>query len=526
MQNEVFRMLLNAYEQEADITMVVVGNGSTVSKLFPNSNDNFDRPYYNVTKKVKTKGYHVSNNQVTFGDTNDHTVKIMLTKSSTSDFRWMNEVTKLKSFSCKKTTTLGDSCFKNATSLQTCDCPNVTTYSIRVFQTSGLSGDYKVNPNTSYIGSYCFNTTKLVSLDLRCLITSIPTYCANGSTLMETVTLGNNITTIGDYAFANCPKLVNINVPTSLTTLGTECLAMTKIQSFDISNNNITAIGSGCFRNSKLSGSFVIPNSVTVVGLGTFNNTLITSITLPSQITAIGGNGGGALRGFCEGCQELTTVVFNNVLEIIDYCAFNNCKKLQIQQLPSTLTKIGEVAFGSTEALDPNLALPDSIEVIDDSAFHNSSLVITRLPSSLKTLGKNVGTFAGDLVVPNGVKNIAYGTFQGQLGLTSITFGDDFEIIGDADDSLAHGGIMHCLNLTRVEFGTNRSSLQSIGTLCFAGCSALNTIIIHSTQQVPDLLSTHLNTTCVIYVPDDMVTAYQAATNWSNYTIRGIGELS
>lgn len=516
MQNEVFRMLLRASKEDPDIIMVVLGNGNNTSQLFPITNDSHEGQYYNIVKKIKTKNYIILNNTTIFGDTNEHIINIDLTNGSTYDFRWLYEVTKLKSFKSNKVTKFGDSCFKNASNLESCDCPNVTYYGIRIFEGSKLSGNYKVNENTISIGNSCFSGTKLVSLDLRCLITNIPEYCASNITTLKTVILGNNINVIKRFAFINDTQLENINVPTNLTRLEQECFYNTKLSTFDISNNNnVTYIGHGVFRNSKLSGSFVIPNSVTTLGYGIFNKTLITSINIPSQITSIGGNGGGALTGFCEYCGNLTTVVFNNVLENIGYHAFFNCTKLNIQQLPNSVKKIGPGAFFGTSALT-NFVLYDGIEELGYNAFAQSGFIITRLPNSLKVLSKNVGSFQGDIIVPNGVTRITYNTFQSQLGLTSLEFGNDFTTIGDADDTLTHAGIAYCQALTKVIFGNNTSSLNYIGTMCFSGCPSLNTIVIYATTP-PDLMTTYINNTCNIYVPDTSVNAYKNATNWSSY---------
>lgn len=527
MGNEVFRMLLRSSKEDPDIIMVVLGNGNNTSQLFPITNDKYGKSYYNVVKKIKTKNYVISNNTTTFGDTNEHIININLTNHSTCNFRWLYEVTKIKSFTSNKVTKFGDSCFKNASNLESCNCPNVTYYDIRVFEGSKLSGNYKVNENTTNIGSYCFFNTKLSQLDLRCLVTVIPDYCACGiTTTLKTVILGNNITQIKRFAFLNDTQLENINVPANLTILEQECFCNTKLSTFDISNNNITNIGSGAFKNTKLNGNFVIPNSVTTLGQGVFNGTLITSINIPSRITSIGGNSGGSLTGFCENCTNLTTVVFNNVLENIDYHAFYNCTKLNIQQLPNSVKKIGYAAFYKTLNLT-NFVLHDGIEELGGSAFFQSGFIITRLPNSLKYLGPNVGTYRGNIVVPNGVTTITYNTFKSQKELTGLEFGSDFTTIGDASDDLGNGGIHSCQNLTKVIFGNNISSLTYIGTLCFGGCPSLNTIVIYATTP-PNLMDTSINNTCNIYVPDNSVNAYKTATNWNVYAnnIKPLSEYS
>ena len=82
-----------------------------------------------------------------------------------------------------------------------------------------------------------------------------------------------------------------------------------------------------------------------------------------------------------------------------------------------------------------------------------------------------------------------------------------------------------CTNLTVVDFPV----ATSIGSYAFYGCTNLTAVIIRA-NQVATLANTNVFTNAsnaIIYVPDDLVASYKAATNWSTYAsrIKGISEL-
>ena len=66
---------------------------------------------------------------------------------------------------------------------------------------------------------------------------------------LKSVTIGNSVTSIGDYAFYYCSGLTSVTIP-----------------------NSVTSIGYGAFYDCSGLTSITIPNSVTSIGNGAFNN--------------------------------------------------------------------------------------------------------------------------------------------------------------------------------------------------------------------------------------------------------------
>ena len=129
---------------------------------------------------------------------------------------------------------------------------------------------------------------------------------------MTSAVLGDNVKSIGNYAFSDCSNLTNLDLGNSLVT-----------------------IGEYAFKASGIS-SITIPNSVTKIGKYCFaNNTKLEKVTI--------GNGCRELPyGIFSGCSALTSVVLNDGLEKISNDAFDICKSLESISIPGTVVQIGE----------------------------------------------------------------------------------------------------------------------------------------------------------------------------------------
>ena len=87
---------------------------------------------------------------------------------------------------------------------------------------------------------------------------------------IKSVTIGNGVTSIGDYAFSNCTNLVSITIPESVTNIGNSVFAgCEKLVSVTLPTF-VNTFGSNVFYNCKSLTNITIPNGVESL-YGTFS---------------------------------------------------------------------------------------------------------------------------------------------------------------------------------------------------------------------------------------------------------------
>jgi BspA type Leucine rich repeat region (6 copies) len=137
---------------------------------------------------------------------------------------------------------------------------------------------------------------------------------------LTSVTVGNGVTNIGDYAFYECFSLTNITI-----------------------GNGVTRIGDGTFKLCGLT-SVTIPDSVTSIGDAAFEYCPLTSVAIPSSVTSVGD------AAFIY-CLSLTNVDISNGVASIGAEAFDDCSSLTSIIIPNSVTNIGDYALQECESL-------------------------------------------------------------------------------------------------------------------------------------------------------------------------------
>jgi len=254
------------------------------------------------------------------------------------------------------------------------------TYSIYAYPT-GLGGSLEIATNITSIENYAFYGSAIDQLTfaintisdnkMSLFLTSIGDYAFSKSSDLASVILSSKIINVGDYAFAENPKLQTLIISNTEITNGAT-IAATPTATYEILNNSVA-------ENNKLA-----------LGHNSFDSCAITSLFIPSRVTAIGNNAFSNCYNMLS--ANFATSDFNDDLTIGDY-AFYRDNGLTSLILPSTLSAIGNYSFAWCVNII-NIRFTYKVGktlTIGQYAFNNCNyLYEIEFPASLISLGKGV----------------------------------------------------------------------------------------------------------------------------------------
>ena len=313
---------------------------------------------------------------------------------------------------CKNTmipssvTSIGNYAFYGCSGLTSIEIPSsVTSIGESAFYyCSGLTS-IEIPKSVISIGSYAFSKCEnldLVTINSNTILSNNYSTSTNLKNIFgEQVTkyvIGENVTSIGNYAFYGCSKLTSVSIPNSVTGIGNNvfqnCSGLTSIEI----PNSVTSIGNSAF--SDCSGlKKVIVKDIAAwcnIRFGNYDanplyhahhlysdeNTEITELNIPSSVISIGN------RAF-QGCSDLTSVEIPFSVTSIGENAFCACKGLTSIEIPSSVTNIGDGAFYGCSGLT-SFTLGNNVTNIGSNAFPNTAtILVNKGTKSLITLWNN-----------------------------------------------------------------------------------------------------------------------------------------
>ena len=325
--------------------------------------------------------------------------------------------------------------------------------------------------------------------------------------IMETVTLPSTIKEIGESAFHGKTNLKEIRFPEGLQ-----------------------KIDSGAFYGCRSLCEILLPDSIVEIGQEAFIGcSSVTKVVLPHAVS-----GTTSSSAFCRkiengilsasifsGCTALEHIDIPEGIVAIGEYAFNHCENLKNIRIPTTVTTIGKGAFAACCELE-QMMIPAGCVEIGQSAFPHSTTGWGPTTAKFRRIdvdpqnerfcsvdgvlfSKNADTIVAcpsqygvvDYTIPDGVKEILPGAFEGcdnikrvvlpqsleKIGerafasmsaLKEIVFPSDFPVLGKRL-------FWECANLKHISWPNN---LREIGEHCFASTGIENIVIPETVERI------------------------------------------
>lgn len=447
-----------------------------------------------------------------------------------------------------------------------------------------IPSDFEYIPD--YLFDNCTSLSQVIFHDSEYTADSKINYIGDGSfrkTAISNFHVPFNATSIKTDAFEECPNLTtiytlnNINGEKQNIRILNQETGEYYWSKSDSTYQGLLVIGASVFKNAPVFENLILVNSdnevvsalneftcpVTLSSLGGTNNdaylltgTNVKTLNLGKDTSGVTNAdylkylvGDASSSGhvvavlppsLCENATALKNVNFGgeySTIKTINRAAFKGCVGLETIIINDSVTTLETNIFENCTSLK-NVTLPNRCDSITTRSFYGCSALETiTIPASYKTIGQEAFAQCIKLASINfvdfKVTNIGLSAFQGDVALTSFTF-------GNSCNAIANSIFSGCTSLTNITLSTdwridtvkssmfeNATSLASIklpsnyhyiAEAAFKGCIALKSITLEATQIVTFKSNSFDGVTLThIYVPATLVESYKTDLQWSAY---------
>ena len=382
-------------------------------------------------------------------------------------------------------------------------------------------GQYADNSGTHYFAhifgtSSYYDQNSYVPSSLKSVVVTsedyVPTNAFYGCAYIESITLNDEVSSIGGYAFYTCNSLKSFTMPDGVTSSGGDafdgCTSLEAVYVNDISH----------WMGISFSSSDA--NPLIFAGILYVGGEMLTELILPDDVTSIGAYA-------FYGCTSIADISMHENIQEIGTYAFAKCTSLVSVEIPESVTAIGLAAFKECSGLR-SITVPfigsdtnrtnsslfgyifGSNSYYDQGAYYVPEFLETVTVTSITAVPGNAFYNCYNIkkiILPDTVTEIGGSAFNGCSGLEEFTLPESVTTINNS----AFNG---CSSLTSLVLSEN---VTYIGDSAFYGCSSITEFIVP--QSVTEICQSafygcsSLESITLPYVGNS-VTSYSTYTNF------------
>ena len=258
-----------------------------------------------------------------------------------------------------------------------------------------------------------------------------------------------------------------------------------------IEGKPVVAIGANAFAKNEAIVKMTLPASVASIGQSAF-----AMCTKLESINAENVESFGAYAFFQ--CSSLKAIAFKDSIETLPVYLFSECTSLANVKLPANLKALSNHLFDACERLK-SVDIPDGVTLIDRSAFENAGIETIVIPDTVTKIGDYAFENAPLTTVTFGknVEELGSLVFWGCDKLTEI-------VIPDKVSAIPYGTFFNCTNLTKVVIGKN---ITTIDETAFKGANNAVIYGYSNSAAFSFAKANNIKFSCIEHIYIDTVTA-------------------
>lgn len=377
---------------------------------------------------------------------------------------------------------------------------SLKTIGAYAFEKNQRLRDVTITDGVKTIERSAFQGAGVETVTMSDSVTSLGELAFYNSKSLSEIKLSNSLEEIPDYIFYNCSSLSEVEIPASVKKIGSNILSgCESLEKVTIKSPELTSISSSAFSGTPDDVKFDVETNA-------IKNMLVDTCGVSAdRITSAGKDPKPSIENFTldgiyykvlsdptdtangtvqvgsgySGSFEVTLEMAKNLVEIPETVTEETTGNTY------TVVAIGENAFAaawdsSWEDNRPsrikNISIPKTVTSIGKNAFYNASNLETITfaeGSQLTSIGENAFdtcTSLKEIALPDGFKTIGEAAFADCKALKTATVGNALEEIGA--EAFKRSGL-ESINLP--------ATLKTIGTDAFYECNSLKAINVSGT---------------------------------------------